>query len=334
MSHILVTGGAGYIGSVLVPKLIKRDSKVRLFDQFYFGDGHLRNLGNGLESIKGDIANPPEKLLDNIDTVIHLAALSNDPMANFAPKLNLEVNTEATATLAKLAKQRGVKRFIFASSCSVYHQNLRNTRLNIESSSVNPREHYSRSKYLAEKAILPLADDDFTLAILRKATVVGYSPRLRFDLVVNAMVKTALTAGKIIVYDGSQYRPLIDVRDVADAYVAILKAPRHKINGQVFNLVHKNYNVLALAKRVTGALKNLLGKVIPIEVRKEVKDRTYRVSAAKINRTLGFKPRFSIEQSVKSLVDYISEKPDLDFNDPFYYNIERMKQVMKGKKLR
>ena len=329
MKRILVTGGAGFIGSVLVPQLIRNRWRVRVVDKLYFGKESLRSVLPQIELVQADIRQVGLKLMTGVDAVIHLAALSNDPMANFAPDMNFSVNTEATIRLARLAKAAGVGRFILASSCSIYHRRGKNGRIKTESSKVDPQEHYSRSKYFAEQSILAMVTDKFSVTALRKGTVVGYSPRLRFDLAANTMVKTALTTGKVIVFDGSQYRPIVDVRDVARAYLLILKAPVKKINGQVFNVVGKNYTMRQLANEVSQTLQKLLRQPYPVEIKPRIKDRTYRVSGNKIAKVLGFKPKFPMESSVTALVKHILKQADFDFDYYGYYNIDTMKRWIK-----
>lgn len=329
MKRVLVTGGAGYIGSVLVPELLHQKWQVRVVDNLYFGKQSLQPVLNRIELIKTDIREVNAKIMQGVDAVVHLAALSNDPMANFAPDVNFSVNTEGTIRLARMAKEAGVRRFVFASSCSIYHRERQNHQLKHEESWVDPKEHYSRSKYFAEQSILAMANDKFAVTALRKGTVVGYSPRLRFDLAANTMIKTALTTGRVIVFDGSQYRPIVDVRDAARAYLMVLRAPVEKVRGQIFNVVGKNYTMLQLADRVAKSLKQLLKTTYPVEVKSRIKDRTYRVSAAKIKRILGFKPKFSIEKSVASLVKYVTKQSKFNFNHHLYYNIETMKRWQK-----
>lgn len=329
-THVLVTGGAGYIGSVLVPRLIDDGYRVSIYDKYYFGNGHLDKYKKKASFIKGDIQSLAPNILKGVDAVIHLAAFSNDPMANFAPKLNFAVNTEATINLAKMAKDLGVKRFIYASSCSIYHRDKQRKTVNSETSRVNPKEHYSKSKYLAEQEILSFSDRNFVLTSLRKGTVGGYSPRMRFDLVVNTMVKTAFTDGRLVVFDGSQYRPLIDIRDVVEAYIKVLQAPPRKVNGKIFNVLQKNYQIRNLAKRVVNKLKQMIDKVVPIKFRPRIKDRTYRVSGASIKNQLNFSPEYTMEDSVESVVNFIQSKPRINLHSVGFYNIETMKRHLKA----
>jgi len=330
MKKVLVTGGAGFIGSLLIRKLIKMGYKVVVVDKLYFGKGPIAELEDQATLIKADIRNLTKGVFANIDMVVHLAALSNDPMSNFAPDLNEQVNTVATEKIAKQAKQEGVKRFIFASSCSIYNQRPHNSILHTETSKVDPQEYYSRSKLLAEQAILGLSDNNFKVVVLRKGTVVGKSPRMRFDLVVNTMVKTALTLKKIVVYDGRQHRPLIDVRDVVEAYMLVIKAKEEQIENKIFNVLNKNYKMLPLAEIVAEVLQERLNEKFPIEVQAGVKDRSYRVSGELIKTHLKFKPLFEMNDSVAEIVSYVSLRPKINFTNSKYYNILRMKQIMEG----
>lgn len=327
MKKVLVTGGAGYIGSMLVPELVRRQYQVRVVDKCYFGETALKPVRDKIELIKADIRTVPLKIINGAEAVIHLAALSNDPMANFAPELNYSINTEASIRLARLCRQTKVKRLIFASSCSIYHRGRNNLKLNYEHSRVNPWEYYSHSKYLAEQALLSLANSNLAVVVLRKGTVAGDSPRLRFDLAVNTMVKTALTERQVVVFDGSQYRPMIDIRDVVQAYLAVLEAPVDKINRQVFNVVGKNYTMKGLGQEVVKTLTKLLKKPVPLVIKPKIKDRTYRVSARKIKAKLRFRPKFSMADSVKSLVKAVKAKLKFDFDNSIYYNIKNMIKI-------
>ena len=332
MKRILVTGGAGYIGSVLVPLLIAKGYEVKVIDKGYFGDNHLRAVAPKVQILRRDIRSVTNADLNGAEAIIHLAALSNDPMANFAPDLNYEINTEATMRLARLAKKIGVRKFIFASSCSIYHLGYKNHILHRETDKVFPKEYYSHSKYLAEQAILPLAGENFSVTVLRKGTVGGYSPRMRFDLVVNTMVKTAITRGKLVIFDGTQQRPIVDARDAATAYWKLLQASDKKVNGQIFNLSYKNYTILKLATEIKRTVENFLSAEVPLEIKKRIRDRTYRVSGQKLNKTLQMRPRFSVVDSTKTLLAYLREQNNFDFLKPQYYNIEQMKKLFPGLK--
>lgn len=330
---ILVTGGAGYVGSVLVKKLVNKKYPVRVFDSLIFGGASLKDVKKKIELVKGDIRNPPRNIFKGIKTVIHLAGLSNDPTANFDPKANFEINTLGTIKLARLARQNKVQRFIFASSCSIYDQGLNSKqRMLNEDSIVNPTAPYSFSKFMAEQKILPLADNNFVVVVVRKGTVFGYSPRMRYDLVVNTMVKDAFLNGKITVLcSGKQWRPLISVNDITKAYLLLITAPQNKINRQIFNVLAYNLRIVDVAKQV----KKVVSKHIPVKLiidKRIIETRSYKVSDRKISRILGYKAQEKLTDTVKELIKKIKLNKKDDFNNPNYYNIEWMKlHYQKGK---
>lgn len=326
---ILVTGGAGYIGSLLTQELVKRKIPTRILDSFIFGKQSIEKFKNKIEIVKGDIRNPPKGIFKDITTVIHLAGLSNDPTANFDPQTNYQINTVSTINLANLAKQNKVKRFIFGSSCSIYDQGLKKRQIiQDENSFVNPIAPYSLSKLKAEKGILPLADDKFTVVVVRKGTVFGYSPRMRYDLVVNTMIKDALQKGKITVLaEGKQWRPLISINDVACGYIKLLKTPKQKINKEIFNLLTDNFRIIDIAKKVKKAVSHLMKVDLQIE-KAIIETRSYKVSNKKMQKVLKFFPKDTIEDFVSEMV----KKELEDFDNPKYYNIQWMKLLyQKGK---
>ena len=210
---ILVTGGAGYIGCVLVRELLDRGEAVRVFDKLFFGDEPLSEFRDRIELVEGDIRSIDEAALAGIDSVVHLAGLSNDPTAEYNPRANYEINTIATERLALLSKRAGVRRFTFASTCSIYDRGLfADDVLVDETAEVSPRAAYAVSNHDAEKILLQLADESFSPVIFRQGTVFGYSPRMRYDLVVNTFVKDALSKGRLTVFGGGEmWRPLVDV---------------------------------------------------------------------------------------------------------------------------
>jgi nucleoside-diphosphate-sugar epimerase len=323
---IIVTGGAGFIGSVLVPKLVDLEYKVIILDRLYFGQKSFSNLKGKVKFINADVVHPPKAIFKNIDYVIHLAGLSNDPMSDYNPTANRIINTEATARLASLAKSMGVKKFIFSSSCSVYDlEGTDETMIKNERSKVKPVRYYPLSKYNAEKALVALANKNFEVTILRLGTVMGVSPRMRFDLVVNTMVKTALKTGIIEVYSkGKQWRPLIEVNDVADAFISVLKSDAD-LNKQIFNIALGNYQIKRVAEIVKDTLlKNYNHKIKIIDKESSKPDRTYRVSIRKAKKLLKFSPQNPISKTVLSISEFV-KKNRLNTDDPIYYNIEWMK---------
>jgi len=325
---VLVTGGGGYIGTILAEKLLDRGYTVKLLDTFYWGMEPLKNIRDKVEIVQADIRDIDKSVLKDVTAVIHQAGLSNDPMAEFNPKANYEINTYATKELAEMCKENGVKRFTFASSGSIYDIGLlAEDVLQNEETKVHPKAAYSVSKYKAERELLKLADANFEPVIMRQGTVYGFSPRMRYDLVVNTMLKTALLYNKLIVFcGGEQWRPLIDISDVAEAHIIAIEADAKDVAGQIFNLVYKNYRVLELAHWVQKALQELKGMNPEIEVDYSPRrDRSYRISGEKIKKVLNWEPKVSVEDSLKNMIKKIDEYGYTDYMHPKYYNIEWMK---------
>lgn len=325
--HVLVTGGAGYIGLELCRQLLERGDRVRVVDRFFFGDAQLRALaeasGGRLSFVAGDIRDFGEGWLDGIDGVSHLAGLSNDPTAEYNPDANWQMNAVATERLAQACKQRGVKRFVFGSSASLYDGI--GPGMFDEQTPVQPRGAYSKSKKYGEEALQGLTDADFAPTILRQGTVYGWSPRMRFDLVVNTFLKDAVTVGKLYLHGGGwQWRPLVDVSDVARAHVACLNAPLDAVRGELFNVMQENYQVRQLAMLVAGSL-SLRGRQVTLEeapLPKLVRD--YRMSNLKLTQRLGFTPAVTVLESI----DVMLAKLPLDdvgwLANPRWYNIAWM----------
>ncbi|MDI6704485.1 MAG: SDR family oxidoreductase [bacterium] len=325
----LVVGGAGYVGSVLVEELLERGYAVKVFDRLYYGDGGLDKVRERVELVVGDMRNMDSSVLDEVDAVINLGGLSNDPTAEYNPKANYEMNTVATESLAKFCKEVGVKRYIFASSCSIYDVGVEAYEKDVildETSEVAPKAAYSSSKYEAERRLLSMMDENFCPVILRYGTIYGFSPRMRYDLVVNTFLKDVLSKGYMeIYYGGEMWRPLVDVQDAARAYIACLEADEEKVKGEVFNVVYANFRISELALRVREALREI-GIEAEIKVDYGYKGvRSYRVSGKKIERILGYRPIVSVEESVKNMVNKIKEYEYTDFDNPKYYNIKWMK---------
>lgn len=327
---ILLTGGGGYVGAVLLQKLLKEKRKVRVVDCLFFGRTPLKEISGNFELVFADIRKVNPEILTRVDTIVHLAGLSNDPTAEFNPKANFEINTLATINLAKAAKEAGVSRFVFASSCSIYDLGeLKKTHTKTETSVVKPKAAYSLSKHKAEVAILKLADRNFCVTVLRKGTVFGYSPRMRYDLVVNTMVKDALLNKQIKIYGkGLQWRPLVDINDVAAAYLLASTAPAKKINKQIFNVTLDNFLVRDLAYQIKDILKKDFSMEIEVvHTPPKGKIRSYKVSGQKMQKTLGFKPKNTIETAVVEIVRMAKSKKGHKLNDPRFYNIEWMRPI-------
>lgn len=329
MRKILLVGGAGYIGAVLAEELLERGYAVRVLDRLYYGQQGLRDVHDRVELVVSDMRTIDPSILDDIDAVINVGGLSNDPTAEYNPQANYEMNTLATKRLAELCKSKGVKRYVFASSCSIYDRGVGDSEKDIlqdEESEVAPKAAYSGSKYEAERILLAMADDNFCPVILRKGTVFGFSPRMRYDLVVNTFVKDALTRGVLTLhYGGEMWRPLVDVRDAARAYIACLQAEESVVNGQIFNITLDNYRISELALRVREALREI-GVDVNIKPDYGYRGvRSYRVSAKKIDRVLAFRPVVTVEESVQDMVRKIKDYGYTDFDNPRYYNIHWMK---------
>ncbi len=332
MSRVLVTGGAGYLGVLVVRELLNRGYAVRVMDKLYFGDETLKRFRTKIELVggaAGDVRNPSPALFDDVQGVIHLAGLSNDPTAEFRPDINNEMNVEGTRILAQAAIDAGVKRFVFASSASIYDQGTVGSDAMLdEQSPVYPRAAYSVSKYQGEKLLLDLMREhpEFEPVMLRKGTLFGWSPRMRYDLVVNTMVMKALSEGKITVFcGGTQWRPMADVTDAARAYVALIEAPRERVQGEVFNLCQENYRMLDLAHQVSNTLRTLgIEANVTVDPSPDKIDRSYRISGKKIQNAIGFEYRVTVPLAVRELVARIREEGMTDWSNNKYYNIKRM----------
>lgn len=337
MSKVLVVGGAGYVGSVLTEELLERGYAVRVLDRLYYGEEGLRDTRDRIELIVADMRTVGEKILEGIDAVVNVGGLSNDPTAEYNPKANYEMNTVATAKLAELCKEQGISRYIFASSCSIYDTGVGNgqkDQVQDESSAVNPRAAYSRSKYDAERVLLEMADDSFCPVILRKGTVYGFSPRMRYDLVINTFIKDALSKGILTIhYGGEIWRPLVDVRDVARAYIACLEADAALVRAQIFNVCFNNMRISELALRVRETLRqsHVAVDIQPDYGYKAV--RNYRVSTKKIEQVLGIHPKVTVEESVADMVQKIYRYGYTDFDNPKYYNIRWMRLLEEAQKV-
>lgn len=327
---VVVTGGAGYLGSVLVPMLLQDGCNVTVLDRFYFGKQPLSKVATNphLKTVEIDIAhheNIPQ-LLKGMDTVIHLAGISNDPSGDLDPNLTIQTNFLATMSLARRAKAEGVNKFIFISSCSVYGASG-DTMLD-EQSAVGPVTLYALSKLQCENELLALADSKFSVTILRFATLFGYSPRMRFDLAINVMTKRALQGKSILMNgDGAQYRPFLHVKDAAHSIITVLKEDTSIVNKQIFNVGNSELNF---------TIKNLVPLIqsffpsIPIEkVDKNNDNRSYRVSFKKFERICNFKATYDVEKGVREIEAAHKAGELKNMDDEVYYNMEVMKKAIK-----
>ena len=332
---ILIVGGAGYVGSVVAQELLTRGYAVRVLDRLYYGADGLRDIKDRVELVHGDMRRPPAGVFDRVAAVINLGGISNDPTAEYNPEANYEMNTTAAVALAEACVARGIERYLFASSCSIYDRGVIDEEHDVlldEESKVDPKATYSTSKRAAELRLLEMASATFCPVILRKGTIYGFSPRMRFDLVVNTFVKDALSKGRLTLhYGGEMWRPLVDVNDVARAYVTVLEADASKVRGQMFNVAFKNFRISELALQVREALKRV-GVTCDIQPDYGYKGvRNYRVSSRKIDRVLGFRPKVDVEESVVRMVEELRARQIVDFDNPRYYNIRWMQTLEEAK---
>lgn len=318
--RILVTGGAGYIGSILVQRLLESGYKVIILDKLMHGVDPLKNfLKNpppNLSIIIGDIQNKDDiqRALENVYAVIHLAAIVGDPACAADSELAVNVNFNATVRLADMCKKRKIKRFIFASTCSVYGSGRKD--ILTEDSEVNPISLYAETRLYGERGILSLADKNFAPVLLRLGTIFGLSPRMRFDIIVNYLTQKAVRKEKISIFGGEQWRPLLHVADAARAFQVAMESPLEKINKQIFNAGLTNLKVREIG--------NILKKNIPdakIQVINKFEDqRSYNVSFEKIQKTLNFKAKNTIDMGIKEIVEALQKGIIKDPTDMKYYN--------------
>jgi len=326
IKKVLVTGGAGYVGSNLVPKLLDSGREVVVLDLYLYGDDVLAGSKGhpGLTEIKGDLRDAAlvERALQGIDAVIHLACISNDPSYELNPDLGKSINYDAFLPLVRLAKASGVKRFIYASSSSVY--GIKDETEVTEDLSLEPLTDYSKYKALCEDFLQSQAGDGFTVTTIRPATVCGYAPRLRLDLTVNILTNNAINRGKITVFGGEQKRPNLHIDDMSDVYLFLLEQPEEKIQKKIYNVGYENYKVREIAEMV----RDTLGGGVAIEVTPSNDLRSYHVSAKKIRDELGFAPKRTIQDAVQGLKEAFARGAiPSPMDDVKYYNIKLMQSI-------
>jgi nucleoside-diphosphate-sugar epimerase len=314
---IMLAGGAGYIGSKLAPKLVDRGYEVDVLDLFWFGDF----LPNTVKKIKKSIFDVTQGEVEGYDQVIFLAGLSNDPMAEYSPSLNFIHNASAPAYLGYIAKKAGVKRFIYAGSCSVY--GYTENELYDEESPAVSNYPYGISKLQGEQAVLQMVDKDFSVICLRQGTVSGYSPRMRLDLIVNTMFKSALLTNTINVHNPAIWRPILSIKDAVTAYIRIIESDNH-ISG-LFNVASGNYTVGEVADLVKDSIVTKMNKEVNLKIEHRQDYRNYKVSIDKAKNVLSFKPRFDIAGIVQDLIDNFDKFKDL--KKKTYFNIEVFKSI-------
>jgi nucleoside-diphosphate-sugar epimerase len=326
--RVMVTGGAGYVGSNLVPKLLAAGYEVAVLDLYIYGDVFADlKAGPRLNEIKGDLRNPVDvqRALAGCDAVIHLACISNDPSFDLNPDLGRSINYDCFRPLVKAAKDIGVKRFIYASSSSVY--GIKNDVSVTEELALEPLTDYSKYKAMCEEVLDEEREPGFVTVTLRPATVCGYAPRLRLDLTVNILTSHAINNGRITVFGGEQLRPNLHVDDMTDLYLKLLEAPDEAINGKTWNAGYHNLKVREIADMV----RNEVGKNVDIVVTPSDDHRSYHVSSEKIKKDLGFSAKRTVSDAIIDLRQaFNAGKVPNAMTDDRYYNIKRMQ----GLKLR
>jgi nucleoside-diphosphate-sugar epimerase len=330
--RVLVTGGAGYVGAVLVPQLLQAGYAVRVLDLYIYGREPLNAVRGHpkLEEIAGDLrdAELVRRALKGCDAVIHLACISNDPSVELDESLSRTINYEAFIPLVKMARDAGVRRFIHASSGSVY--GVSDDPNVTEEHPLVPVSLYNKFKAMCEPILLEAQSPSFVPVIVRPATICGYSPRQRLDLTVNILTNHAVNAGKITVFGGSQMRPNLHMQDMIDLYLLLLRIDDAPIAGQIFNAAYQNYSVAETARIVREVVQREMPERGEIEIVTTPSDdiRSYHISSEKIRRVLGFTPRFTIEDGARDLIRAFRAGllPD-SLTDDRYFNIKRMKKI-------
>lgn len=324
--RVLVTGGAGYVGAVLVPRLLAAGHAVTVLDLYLYGDDVLAgSRGNpNLREVRGDLRDPAvvADALSGCDAVIHLACISNDPSFELNPDLGRSINFDCFRPLVRASKAAGVRRFIYASSSSVY--GVKEGVEVTEDLPLEPLTDYSRFKAMCEAVLEEEREPGFVTLTIRPATVCGWSPRQRLDVIVNILTNHAVNTGKVKVMGGAQLRPNIHIDDMCDVYLLALQLDDARIDGGVYNAGEKNHSVSALAEIVRG----VVGPHVEAEVLPTNDPRSYHVSSEKIARELGFRPRRTIEDAVRDLAAALADgRLPGAMDDPRYYNIRTMQRI-------
>ena len=328
--NVLVTGGAGYIGSIMSRILLEKGYNVTVIDRLFFGADSIKEINDRITLVKDDIRFFHPDVLKGVDAVFDLAALSNDPCGELDSEKTWEINYKGRVRVANLAKKYGVKKYVLASTCSVYGFQK---GLIDEESPLNPLTTYAKASIMAEKEILPLADKDFSATVLRQATVYGFSYRMRFDVAINGMVLGYYRNGKIpIMRDGKQWRPFVNVKDTSNAFIKVLETEPELVNGQIFNVGsnEQNIQIFDLAKLVAE------GCNLPFNYAwyGDRDTRSYRVSFNKIKDTLNYRPQTTIKEGAKNIFDALKEGR-LNPDDPrmitvkWYKHLLEMQQFLK-----
>jgi nucleoside-diphosphate-sugar epimerase len=320
MMRLLIAGGAGYVGSALIPRLLERGYLVDVVDLFWFGN----SLPGGTGLLDKDIFDVTTEDLKAYDQVLFLAGLSNDPMAEFSPSKNFVYNAAAPAYLAYIAKKAGVKRYVYASSCSVYGYTV--NEVYDESRPAVSSYPYGISKLQGEQAVMSLLDDHFSVVALRKGTISGYSPRMRLDLIVNTMFRTAMHEGVIRIDNPSIWRPILAMEDAITAYIRAIEA--HESISGIFNIASGNYTVGDVGDLVKAEIESLLGVRVGLLIRHAQDFRNYKVGCEKAKDLLSFHPQHDVRAIVRQLIAERSKFSD--WENPSYYNIRVFRALENG----
>ncbi len=330
LNRILVTGGGGYVGARLVPRLLERGYLVRVLDTFWFGRDALAEVEGhaSLDIIEGDIRDgrSVDRALADVDGVIHLACISNDPSFDLDPELGRSINFDAFKPLVDAAVTAGVQRFIYASSSSVYGVSEEPDVK--EDHPLNPLTDYSKYKAACEPVLLGRASEEFCPIVIRPATLCGYSPRQRMDLTVNILTNHAVNRGKITVLGGEQKRPNLHIEDMVDLYLLLLTLKTERVRGRVYNAGYENHTVAELAQQVQGVVDSLAPTPVTVETTKSDDERSYHISSERIRRELKFEPKRSIERAVHDVIAaFAAGRLQDSMDDDRYYNVRRMQRV-------
>lgn len=328
MQNVLVTGGAGYVGHVLTPRLLAEGYNVTVYDTLFYG-ARLPNDPK-LRVIKGDIRDVAKitEAMHGQDAVLHLACISNDASFELDEKLSESINLNAFEPIVKAAKDAGVKRFVYCSSSSVY--GVSDSPNVTEDHPLVPLTLYNKFKGMCEPILWQYKSDDFTCVTIRPATICGYSPRTRLDLSVNILTNHAINKGEITVFGGTQMRPNLHIEDMVDAYVLMLKAPAEKIQGETFNIGFQNYSISDIANMVKKVVEEEMPELGEIKITTTPSNdyRSYHVNSDKVRRVLGFEPKRNIEDAVRDLTRaFRNQMLPSSFEDDWYYNVRTMKKI-------
>ena len=332
LKTILVTGGAGYVGAVLVPKLLDQGFHVRVLDWYIFGDHVFDVIKNhpNLVQIKGDIRDQVllREVLPGCDAVVHLACISNDPSFELNPALSRSINFEAFRPLVQISKQSGVRRFIYASTSSVY--GVSDVENVVEDHPLIPITDYNKYKGLCEPILLEHQSPGFATVVIRPATICGYSPRQRLDLTVNILTNHAVNLGRITLFGGEQMRPNIHIEDMVDLYLMLLEVPDEQIAGKTYNAGYQNLTIAEIARSVRDVVRQEMAGGAQVDIVTTPSDdrRSYHISSQKIKRELGFVPQRDIEDAVRDLVAaFGAGKIPNPMTDTRCYNIKTMQAL-------